>query len=63
MQLIRKAELARRFGLTGAGFSKMAARVEGFPRPVKTGTSRQASVYFDACEVAQWLESQKEKTK
>ena len=59
MQLVRRAELARQFGLTGPGFSKMAARTEGFPKPIKTGKTRQAAVFFDAAEVQQWLEAKK----
>ena len=51
MQLIRRSELARRFGMTPVGFSKMAARSAGFPAPIKTGDNRQSAVFYDAAEV------------
>lgn len=32
-----------------------------FPRPIKTGSSKQAPVYFDYAELLEWHESQKNK--
>ena len=59
MQLIRRSELARRFGMTPVGFSKMAARSAGFPAPLKTGDNRQSAVFYDAAEVEAWIEARK----
>ncbi len=59
MQLIRRSELARRFGMTPVGFSKMAARSAGFPAPIKTGDNRQSAVFYDAAEVEAWIEARK----
>ena len=59
MQLIRRSELARRFGMTPVGFSKMAARSAGFPAPIKTGDNRQSAVFYDAAEVEPWIEARK----
>lgn len=60
MQLIRRSELARRFGMTAVGFSKMAARSDGFPTPIKTGDNRQSAVFYDAAEVEGWIASRKQ---
>lgn len=60
MQLIRRSELARRFGMTGMGFSKMAARTEGFPKGIKMGDKQQGGVFYDAAEVDAWIQSRKE---
>ena len=60
MQLVRRAELARRFGLTGQGFSKMVARVGDFPARIKVSDTRQSGVFFDLAEVEQWLKAKKE---
>ena len=59
MQLIRRSELASRFGMTPVGFSKMAARSAGFPAPIKTGDNRQSAVFYDAAEVEAWIEARK----
>ena len=59
MQLMRRSELARRFGMTPVGFSKMAARSAGFPAPIKTGDNRQSAVFYDAAEVEAWIEARK----
>ena len=59
MQLIRRSELARRFGMTPVGFSKMAARSAGLPAPIKTGDNRQSAVFYDAAEVEAWIEARK----
>ena len=59
MQLIRRSELTRRFGMTPVGFSKMAARSAGFPAPIKTGDNRQSAVFYDAAEVEAWIEARK----
>ena len=60
MQLVRSSELAREFGLTPPGFSKMANKAEGFPKAIKTGDSKQAAVFYDRHEVEQWLNARKE---
>lgn len=60
MRLIRRSELARRFGMTAVGFSKMAARSNGFPAPIKTGKNRQSAVFYDAVEVESWITSRKQ---
>ena len=60
MQLVRRSVLAREFGLTPPGFSKMASKAEGFPKAIKTGDAKQASVFYDRHEVEQWLKAKKE---
>lgn len=45
--------------LSREGLRKLQRRDPSFPRPIKQGTTRQASVYFDYAELIAWHESQK----
>lgn len=38
---------------------KMVKTDPAFPRPIKEGTTRQASVYFDRVEIEEWWEKKK----
>ena len=45
--------------LSREGLRKLQRRDPSFPRPIKSGTTRQASVYFDYAELIAWHENQK----
>lgn len=59
MQMIRRAELARKFGMTGQGFTKMVQRTPDFPKPLKVGDHRQSAVLYSLQEVEAWVEEKK----
>lgn len=59
MQMIRRADLARNFGMSGCGFMKMVERTPDFPRPVKVGDGRTSPVMFVLSEVEAWIEKRK----
>lgn len=61
MKMIQRSELARRFGLSPTGLSKMAARMPDFPKSVKMGGAQQSRVFFDDAEVSAWLEKRRTK--
>ena len=58
--MIQRAELARRFGLSGSGMAKLVARTPDFPRSTKLGSARNSRVLFDADEVSAWLEKRRD---
>lgn len=60
MKLVRRSVLAREFGLTPPGFSKMASKAQGFPKAIKTGDAKQAAVFYDRQEVDAWINQRKE---
>lgn len=46
--------------LTREGLRQLVAKDPTFPKPYKTGTSKQAAVYFDYAELVKWHNSQKQ---
>lgn len=59
--LYRKKSLANILGLSTSKLDELVSADASFPRPIKMGTHRQSSVFFDALEVRQWIDEQKAK--
>lgn len=59
MALYRKTTLTEVLDLSKSGIDKLVANDPTFPRPIKMGQHRQSAVFFDADEVAIWIESKK----
>jgi predicted DNA-binding transcriptional regulator AlpA len=57
--LIKFITLCVLLGTTRNGVRNIAARDPSFPKPLKFGTSKQAPVFYDAAEIADWLELKK----
>lgn len=53
--LIRQRALREWLDLTRSGFEKLREKDPAFPKPIKDGESRQASVYYVMAEVEEWL--------
>lgn len=55
--LISKAEVAKAIGRTRSGLDKLQKQDPTFPKPIKLGESRQASVYYVIAEINNWLDT------
>lgn len=42
------------------GLRCLIAKDPTFPRPIKCGDTKQSPIFFDASELAEWLESKKQ---
>jgi prophage regulatory protein len=45
--------------LSRNGLTKLRAKDPTFPRPIKFGQTKQAVVFYDANELAAWIEAKK----
>lgn len=45
--------------LSREGLRCLIAKDPTFPRPIKCGDTKQSPIFFDASELAKWLESKK----
>jgi prophage regulatory protein len=43
-------------GVSRSGLDKLRKRDPSFPKPIKFGTSRQASAYFVSTEIQRWID-------
>lgn len=46
--------------LSREGLRCLIAKDPTFPRPIKMGDTKQSPIFFDASELAEWLESKKQ---
>ncbi len=53
--LIAQPNLIKWLDLTRSGLDKLRAKDPTFPKPIKDGDTRQASVYYVLAEVEAWL--------
>lgn len=55
--LIPQTEVSKALGRSRSGLEKLRKQDATFPKPIKLGESRQASVYFVIAEINEWLAS------
>jgi hypothetical protein len=51
---VSKKDAAKALSLSVDGLNKLMLKDPDFPKALKTGTSKQAHVYFDYAELIQW---------
>lgn len=56
-RLIRQKALREQLGLSHSGFYKLRQKDPAFPKPIKSGESRQAAAYYVVAEVMAWLQA------
>ncbi|MFU8925909.1 transcriptional regulator [Acinetobacter puyangensis] len=61
IRLIKK-DAAQVLGLSVDGLNKTMKKDPTFPKPYKTGTTKQAHVYFDYADLVTWHDNQKQQT-
>lgn len=57
--LIRQRDLASNLDMSVDAMRKLAKNDPTFPVALKTGSSRQAAVYYAVADVEAWIESKK----
>jgi prophage regulatory protein len=59
MTLIKRLTACRVLDTSRNGLEKIAAKDETFPKKIKIGNTKQSPVFYDAGEIAAWIESKK----
>lgn len=55
--LISQTDVFKAIGRSRSGLGKLRKQDPTFPKPIKLGDSRQASVYYVVAEINEWLAS------
>lgn len=55
--LISQTDVFKAIGRSRSGLGKLRKQDQTFPKPIKLGDSRQASVYYVVAEINEWLAS------
>lgn len=55
--LVRQPNLCSWLDLSRSGLDQLRKKDKTFPRPIKSGNTRQAAAYYVVAEVNQWLDS------
>lgn len=58
-RLIPRNALAKMLGMSTERLRILRQEDPQFPKPIKMGTNRQSSVFFDGVEVEKWIELKK----
>ena len=57
--LLRQPTVCRMLDLSRNGLTKLRTKDPTFPKPIKFGQTKQAVVFYDAEELAAWIEAKK----
>ncbi|WP_347452876.1 transcriptional regulator [Acinetobacter thermotolerans] len=57
---LKKKVVCELLGISVNQLRKISLADESFPKPLKSGTTRQAGVYFDYQEIVEWHKKQLE---
>lgn len=57
--LLRQPTVCRMLDLSRNGLAKLRAKDPSFPQPIKFGDTKQAAAFYDAEEIAAWLDAKK----
>lgn len=58
--LIRQTALCEWLDLSRSGLDKLRKKDPSFPKPIKSGESRQSAAFYVVSEVGAWLEEKKQ---
>ena len=59
MFLIKQDTLCSKLDMSRNGLRSLAAKDSSMPKPIKLGKTKQAPVFYDANEIAAWIELKK----